>query len=178
MKMKWTALAILISLAFASQASAVLRPLFPIKPAAPSNVELIVAGEDFVLRSAISSGMDTARIHSPRATFRRHGRGRVVTIARTPSFNAAGPVSTRRTSWRPSPPSSEARVNPRACTAHDLLEAVQYVNEGPAVDRALHAAGRTEIGDRFRETMLQALRVQFVFSVVSFILDIAWQQVY
>jgi hypothetical protein len=52
MKMKCAALAILISLAFASQASAVLRPLFPIKPAAPSNGELIVIGDDFVLRPA------------------------------------------------------------------------------------------------------------------------------
>jgi hypothetical protein len=36
---------------FASQASAVLRPLFPIKPSAPFNGELIVIGDDFVLRS-------------------------------------------------------------------------------------------------------------------------------
>jgi hypothetical protein len=42
----------LISLAFVSQASAVLRPPFPIKPAAPSNGELIVIGDDLVLRSA------------------------------------------------------------------------------------------------------------------------------
>ena len=42
----------LISLAFVSQASAVLRPLFPIKPAAPTNGELIVIGDELVLRSA------------------------------------------------------------------------------------------------------------------------------
>ena len=41
-----------ISLAFVSQASAVLRPLFPIKPAAPSNGELILIGDDLVLPSA------------------------------------------------------------------------------------------------------------------------------
>ena len=35
-----------------SQASAVLRPLFPIKPAAPSNGELIVIGDELVLHSA------------------------------------------------------------------------------------------------------------------------------
>ena len=43
---------VLVSLAFVSQASAVLRPLFPIKPAAPSNGELIVIEDDLVLRSA------------------------------------------------------------------------------------------------------------------------------
>ena len=52
MKMKCAVLSILISLAFVSQAFAVLRPLFPIKPAAPFNGELIVIGDDFVLRSA------------------------------------------------------------------------------------------------------------------------------
>ena len=52
MKTKCAALAILISLAFASQAFPVLRPLFPIKPAAPSNGELIVIGDNLVLPSA------------------------------------------------------------------------------------------------------------------------------
>jgi hypothetical protein len=33
-------------LAFTSEASAVLRPLFPIKPLAPSNGELIVIGDE------------------------------------------------------------------------------------------------------------------------------------
>ena len=51
-KMKCAALAILISIAFVSQAFAVLRPLFPIKPAAPLDGELIVIGDDLVLRSA------------------------------------------------------------------------------------------------------------------------------
>ena len=51
MKTKCAVMAILIALAFASQASAVLRPLFPIKPSAPFNGELIVIGDDFVLRS-------------------------------------------------------------------------------------------------------------------------------
>ena len=41
-----------VSLAFVSQAFAVLRPLFPIKPAAPLDGELIVIGDDLVLRSA------------------------------------------------------------------------------------------------------------------------------
>ena len=41
-QMKCAVVATLISLAFVSQAFAVLRPLFPIKPAAPSNGELIV----------------------------------------------------------------------------------------------------------------------------------------
>jgi hypothetical protein len=51
MKMKRAVVATLISLAFVSQASAVLRPLFPIKPAALFNGELIVLGDDFALRS-------------------------------------------------------------------------------------------------------------------------------
>ena len=48
---KCAILAALISLVFVSQASAVLRPLFPIKPSAPFNGELIVIGDDLVLRS-------------------------------------------------------------------------------------------------------------------------------
>jgi hypothetical protein len=52
MKTKCAVASTLISLVFLSQASAVLRPLFPIKPAAPSNGELIIIGDDFVLRSA------------------------------------------------------------------------------------------------------------------------------
>jgi hypothetical protein len=51
MKTKCAIAFTLISLVFASQASAVLRPLFPVKPAAPFNGELIVIGDDFVLRS-------------------------------------------------------------------------------------------------------------------------------
>jgi len=41
----------IVSLAFGSQASAVLRPPFPFKPAAPSSSELIVIGDELVLRS-------------------------------------------------------------------------------------------------------------------------------
>jgi len=48
MKTKCAAVAILIALAFASQASAVLRPLFPIKPSAPFNGEVIVIGDELV----------------------------------------------------------------------------------------------------------------------------------
>ena len=51
-RMKCAVVAALISLAFVSQASSVLRPLFPIKPAAPFNGELIAIGDDLVLRSA------------------------------------------------------------------------------------------------------------------------------
>jgi hypothetical protein len=50
--MKWAVVSAFVSLAFVSQASAVLRPLFPIKPAAPFNGELIFIGDDMVLRSA------------------------------------------------------------------------------------------------------------------------------
>ena len=41
-----------VSLAFVSQTSAVLRPLFPIKPAAPTNGEVNVIGDELVMRSA------------------------------------------------------------------------------------------------------------------------------
>jgi hypothetical protein len=51
-KIKCAVVSTLISLAFVAQAFAVLRPLFPIKPAAPSNGELIVIEDDLVLRSA------------------------------------------------------------------------------------------------------------------------------
>jgi hypothetical protein len=40
-----------VLLVFVSQASAVLRPLFPIKPVAPTNGEVIVIGDELVLRS-------------------------------------------------------------------------------------------------------------------------------
>ena len=52
MKMKCVALAVLISLAFAFQGFAVLRPPFPIKPAAPVDNEYIVVGDQLVLRPA------------------------------------------------------------------------------------------------------------------------------
>ena len=51
-KMKCAVMSTLISLTFVSQAFAVLRPLFPIKPAAPFNGEIIVIEDDLVLRSA------------------------------------------------------------------------------------------------------------------------------
>ena len=49
-KMRCVVVAALVSLLFVSQASAVLRPLFPIKPAAPFNGDLIVIGDELVLR--------------------------------------------------------------------------------------------------------------------------------
>ena len=52
MKTKCAVASTLIALAFASQASAVLRPLFPIKPSAPFNGEVIVIGDELVLRCA------------------------------------------------------------------------------------------------------------------------------
>ena len=57
MKQRRAAMAILIALAFVSQASAVLRPLFPIKPSAPFNGELIVIGDELA-RSAKKPSMD------------------------------------------------------------------------------------------------------------------------
>jgi len=45
-KMKCAVVSALISLAFVSQAFAVLRPLFPAKPAPPFNGDVIVIGDD------------------------------------------------------------------------------------------------------------------------------------
>ena len=50
MKIECAVAAAFVSLAFASQALAVLRPMFPIKPMAPSDGELIVIGDELVLR--------------------------------------------------------------------------------------------------------------------------------
>jgi hypothetical protein len=49
MQMKFALLSALISLAFVAQAFAVLRPLFPAKPAPPFEGELITIGNDSVL---------------------------------------------------------------------------------------------------------------------------------
>ena len=57
MKTKCAIALTLISLVFASQASAVLRPLFPIKPSTPFNGELIVIGDELA-RSAKKPSMD------------------------------------------------------------------------------------------------------------------------
>jgi hypothetical protein len=51
-RMKCAVVSAFVSVVLVSQAFAVLRPLFPIKPAAPFNGELIIIGDDFVLRSA------------------------------------------------------------------------------------------------------------------------------
>jgi hypothetical protein len=50
-KIKCVVVSVFISLAFVLQASAVLRPLFPIKPAAPFNGEVIAIGDELALRS-------------------------------------------------------------------------------------------------------------------------------
>ena len=48
-KMKCAVVSALISIAFVSQAFAVLRPLVPAKPAPPFNGELIIIGDDSVM---------------------------------------------------------------------------------------------------------------------------------
>jgi len=48
-RMKCAVVSALISLAFVSQASAVLRPLFPAKPVPPFNGEVIIIGDDSVM---------------------------------------------------------------------------------------------------------------------------------
>jgi len=51
-KVKYALASVFVLLAFVSQADAVLRPPFPMKPAAPANGELIAIGNDLVLRPA------------------------------------------------------------------------------------------------------------------------------
>ena len=51
-KVKCAVVSTLVSLAFVSQAFAVLRPPFPGKPAAPFDGELIIVGDDLVPESA------------------------------------------------------------------------------------------------------------------------------
>jgi hypothetical protein len=51
-KMKCAVASALISLVFVSQAFAVLRPLFPAKPAPPFNGEVIIIGDDSVMGCA------------------------------------------------------------------------------------------------------------------------------
>jgi hypothetical protein len=51
-RMKCVVVFALISLAFISQAFAVLRPLFPAKPASPVNGEVIIIGDDSVMGCA------------------------------------------------------------------------------------------------------------------------------
>jgi len=52
MKVKCAVVFTLVSLAFVSQAFAVLRPPFPAKPAAPFDGELIIIGDDLAPESA------------------------------------------------------------------------------------------------------------------------------
>ena len=52
MKVKCAVVSTLVSLAFVSQAFAVLRPPFPAKPAAPFDGELIIIGDNLVPESA------------------------------------------------------------------------------------------------------------------------------
>ncbi len=51
-RIKAAVVSALISLAFVSQAFAVLRPLFPAKPAPPFNGEVILIGDDSVMGCA------------------------------------------------------------------------------------------------------------------------------
>ena len=50
--MKSAVVSTLIGLVFASRAFPVLRPLFPVKPAAPFNDEYIIEGNELVLPAA------------------------------------------------------------------------------------------------------------------------------
>jgi hypothetical protein len=57
--MKVAAVSVLVSLALVSQALAVLRPLFPMKPAPPFGGGAIIVGED-TFRDAAQKGLPTA----------------------------------------------------------------------------------------------------------------------
>lgn len=50
--MKYAVMSAFVLIVLSSQAFAVLRPPFPAKPVAPANSDLIVIGDEFVLRSA------------------------------------------------------------------------------------------------------------------------------
>ena len=62
-KIKCAVVSVFISLVFVSQASAVLRPLFPIKPAAPFNGELIGIGDELVLRGTKKTVLHQVPVH-------------------------------------------------------------------------------------------------------------------
>ena len=59
-KMKCAVVSALISITFVSQAFAVLRPIFPAKPAPPFNGELIIIGDDSVMGYARERLLDEA----------------------------------------------------------------------------------------------------------------------
>ena len=81
MKIKCAVASTLISIVFVSQAFPVLRPLFPIKPAAPFNGELIVIGDELVLRSAKKASAWTACIQPFVHADLRSGFGHVASVA-------------------------------------------------------------------------------------------------
>jgi hypothetical protein len=58
---KRAAVPMLVSLALASQAFALLRPLFPVKPAPPFSGDMIVIGDDLIRRSAKKASDTGAR---------------------------------------------------------------------------------------------------------------------
>ncbi len=96
MKMKCAALAILISLVFASQAFAVLRPLFPVKPGAPFNGDVIIIGDGLVPDSAKKT--PAASPESGTAASAWTQRYRLVTNAGPAVGNAFAMISTREKS--------------------------------------------------------------------------------
>ncbi len=75
-KMKCAVVSALISIAFVSQAFAVLRPLFPAKPAPPFNGELIIIGDDSVM------GYARKRLHltmpCKQRTFTKSARAKII----------------------------------------------------------------------------------------------------
>ena len=68
-QMRCAVVCVFVSLALASQAFAVLRPLFPAKPTAPTNGDLIIIEDELLLRSTKSplpDHRDQARAEEPR----------------------------------------------------------------------------------------------------------------
>ena len=67
-KMKCAVVSALISIAFVSQAFAVLRPLFPAKPAPPFNGEVIIIGGDSVTAIQIVRPLESIAETQPRSS--------------------------------------------------------------------------------------------------------------
>jgi hypothetical protein len=76
--MKWAGLSVLVSFALLSQAFAVLRPLFPIKPAPPFDDQTVGIGDDFLRAGLILHENDWPYIFIPDQQF----RGRAIQLNR------------------------------------------------------------------------------------------------
>jgi hypothetical protein len=87
--MKCAAVFLLVSFALLSQAFAVLRPLFPLKPAPPLGDELIGTGDDFLRGGLILHENDWPYIFTPDQQSRRQSDRHqfVLILGRAIDFN-------------------------------------------------------------------------------------------